>query len=65
MGTATLGEAQQTRRAVKLEAALAVSPAGSLLKQLLSWGKLPTASRLVSETDVTQRVSRLPHWHST
>jgi Transposase DNA-binding/Transposase DDE domain len=64
-GTAALGDARRTRRAVQLGAALASRPEDSLPAQTGSWGGLKSAYRLLHEPDVTHAALSEPHWQAT
>jgi Transposase DNA-binding/Transposase DDE domain len=64
-GTATLGDARRTRRAVQLGAALAARPEANLPQQTGSWRKLKAAYRLLNEPDVTHTALSEPHWQAT
>lgn len=64
-GQAELGDARRTQRAVEVGAALAANPDASLPEQMLSWGKLKAAYRLLSEADVSHAALSQPHWENT
>lgn len=54
-GQAALGDERRTQRAVAIGQAIAANPDASLPEQMLSWGNLKAAYRLLSETDVSHR----------
>ncbi len=54
-GQAELGDARRMQRAVEMGAALAANPDASLPEQMVSWGDLKAAYRLLSATDVTMQ----------
>jgi len=64
-GTAELGDARRTRRAVQLGAGLVVHPAASTPKQAGSWAGTKAAYRLFNEKDVTVEALHAPHFHAT
>jgi len=64
-GQAALGDERRTQRAVAIGQAIAANPDASLPEQMLSWGNLKAAYRLLSETDVSHRALSQPHWENT
>lgn len=46
-------------------AALAANPAASLPEQMLNWGELKAAYRLLAEADVSHAALSQPHWEKT
>lgn len=64
-GQAELGDARRTQRAVAVGAALAANPAASLPEQMLNWGELKAAYRLLAEADVSHAALSQPHWEKT
>jgi hypothetical protein len=64
-GQAALGDTRRQARAVRLGAAMATLPAGSLPKQTQGWGDLKAAYRLLNEPEVTHAALSTPHWEQT
>jgi hypothetical protein len=64
-GRAALGDRRRNERAVRLGAALAAQPDGSLPTQTATWADLKAAYRLLNEPDVTHAALSRPHWEQT
>lgn len=64
-GTAQLGDARRTRRAVQVGAAFLTHPAASLPHQAGSPAALTASYQLLHEPDVTHHALLTPHWDQT
>jgi hypothetical protein len=61
-GQTKLGDARRTKRLVKLAAAMANDPAGSIPKQAETWADAKAAYRLFDQEEVTFEAVSEPHW---
>src|SRR5580698_9850524 len=61
-GQTKLGDARRTKRLVKLAAAMANDPAGSIPKQAETWADAKAAYRLFDQEEVTFDAVSEQHW---
>jgi hypothetical protein len=62
---ADLRDKRRTRRLVKVAAAIAAKPVGTLPPAFDGWADLKAAYRLLERQDVTFEKISAPHWHNT
>jgi hypothetical protein len=64
-GTVELGDRRRTRRAVKVAAAMAADPCGSIPQQNKKWKNTKGAYRLFDAAQATFQAMIEPHWQQT